>query len=155
MPPKKSTTAVKKDPEHPSYKDMITIAISTVIPPLPAAAVSSSVETFMLLQHFFFILHPPFLIHWLFIKCWANLFSSKNVTVHLVKLSKNTSKATTKHPAPTLTVRYAPQSPLTTIITPHPFFVGNVIADVSSSKPPSSEDSSLVYSQLQLVTLVA
>ena len=30
MPPKKSTTAAKKDPEHPSYKDMITNAISTV-----------------------------------------------------------------------------------------------------------------------------
>src|SRR5271155_368361 len=33
MPPKKSTTTVKKDPEHPSYKDMITSAISTVYPP--------------------------------------------------------------------------------------------------------------------------
>jgi len=31
MPPKKSTTgAAKKDPEHPSYKDMITSAITTV-----------------------------------------------------------------------------------------------------------------------------
>jgi hypothetical protein len=34
MPPKKTgTAAAKKDPEHPSYKDMITSAISTVLPP--------------------------------------------------------------------------------------------------------------------------
>lgn len=30
MPPKKTSTATKKDPEHPSYKDMIVSAISTV-----------------------------------------------------------------------------------------------------------------------------
>ena len=31
MPPKKAPIA-KKDPEHPSYKDMITAAITTVTP---------------------------------------------------------------------------------------------------------------------------
>lgn len=93
MPPKKSTTAAKKDPEHPSYKDMITSAISTVFSlsqlrfcingPLHA------IPTHVNASHFC-------TCH-LFLIYFANIVrSSKNVMVPPVKLSRNTFKATTK-----------------------------------------------------------
>ena len=105
MPPKKSTT-VKKDPEHPSYKDMITSAISTVSSPSPYSPkpFRPSIPIIAIFPLFFCPKHCHLRLVW---NHQLISSSSKNATAHLAKQSRNTSKATTKPLDPTSIVKYS------------------------------------------------
>jgi hypothetical protein len=154
MPPKKSTTTVKKDPEHPSYKDMITSAISTVYPPpFPHHFPPHSFLLQFPLSHFPFVFSfPPSetlphrlvwnLANFIPAQRTQRIISPSNQEIHPKQLQSNRIQ---------LRQSGNISPPSSGII----IFHGDVIADVafSSSKQQSSEDWMPVYSHPQQDTL--